>query len=136
MARYHAAGVADQPVFPGSAEVRGFLRARLAPVPRELFAALFLDTRHRLIRFEVLFAGTVDRAAVHPREVLRRALELNAAALILAHNHPSGIPEPSASDLLLTESLRQLLEAVDVRLLDHLVIGRGAEVSLAERGLL
>jgi len=78
----------------------------------------------------------VDRASVHPREVLRRALELNAAALILAHNHPSGIAEPSASDLALTRDLGDLLKKIDVRLLDHLVVGKGAEVSFAERGLL
>lgn len=126
----------EAPVLTCTTAVRRFLRWKLARMPREVFACLFLDNRHRLIRYEVLFLGTVDRAAVHPREVLRRALELNAAALILAHNHPSGIAEPSASDLALTRDLGELLGKVDVRLLDHLVVGRGAEVSLAERGLL
>jgi len=116
--------------------VRGFLRSRLGPSRREIFACLFLDSRHRLIAFEPLFLGTVDRASVYPREVLRRSLELNAAALILAHNHPSGIAEPSSADIALTSSLRELLRQIDVALLDHLVVGSGVEVSLAERGLL
>jgi DNA repair protein RadC len=126
----------DGPVLSCSATVRAFLRTRLATVPREVFGCLFMDSRHRLIRYESLFLGTVDRAAVHPREVLRRALELNAAAVILAHNHPSGVAEPSASDLALTRDLTELLSRIDVRVLDHLVVGRGAEVSFAERGLL
>jgi DNA repair protein RadC len=108
----------------------------MARSPRELFGCLFLDNRHRLIRYEVLFLGTVDRAAVHPREILRRALELNAAALILAHNHPSGVAEPSPSDLALTRDLKDLLARIDVRVLDHLVVGGDVMVSLAERGLL
>jgi DNA repair protein RadC len=116
--------------------VRRYLRLKLAHLPREVFAALFLDNRHRLIRFEILFQGTVDRASVHPREVMRRALELNAAALIFAHNHPSGVAEPSASDLALTRDLSDLLGRIDVRVLDHLVVGRGSEVSFAERGFM
>jgi DNA repair protein RadC len=123
-------------VLSSSATVRGFLRGRLGGEPREVFGCLFLDSRHRLIVFETLFMGTVDRASVHPREILRRSLELNAAALILAHNHPSGVAEPSASDVVLTRDLSDLLRRVDVRVLDHLVISRGAEVSFAERGLL
>ena len=119
-----------------SSSVRRFLRLKLAHLPREVFACLFLDNRHRLIRYEILFLGTVDRASVHPREVLRRALELNCAAVIFAHNHPSGIAEPSASDLTLTRDLMDLLGRIDVRVLDHLVVGRGSEVSFAERGLL
>ena len=124
------------PSISSSSAVRRFLRLQLGHQPREVFACLFLDNRHRLIRFESLFFGTVDRAAVHPREVLRRALELNAAAVILAHNHPSGVAEPSASDLALTEDLGDLLRRIDVRVLDHLVIGRGTEVSFAERGFI
>ncbi len=127
---------AEAPLLSCTTSVRRFLRWKLSRLPREVFACLFLDNRHRLIRYEVLFLGTVDRASVHPREVLRRALELNAAALILAHNHPSGIAEPSASDLSLTRDLGELLKQIDVRLLDHLIVGRGAEVSFAERGLL
>lgn len=134
--RCHLEVLEAGPVFDSSAAVRGFLRGRLACAPRELFGCLFLDSRHRLVSFEVLFSGTVDRATVHPREILRRALELNAAAVILAHNHPSGVAEPSVSDVALTERLKDLLAHIDVRLLDHLVVGRGEEVSLAERGLL
>ena len=130
------AGLEDQPVLSSSAEVRRLLRLKLGHQPREVFVCLFLDNRHRLICFETLFLGTVDRASVHPREVLRRALELNAAAVILAHNHPSGIAEPSASDLKLTEELAELLGRIDVRVLDHLVVGRGTEVSFAERGFI
>ena len=128
--------LSDSPLLSSSSSVRRFLRNRLAHLPREVFGCLFLDNRHRLIRFEALFLGTVDRASVHPREVLRRALELNAAALILAHNHPSGVAEPSASDVALTRDLTELLSRVEVRVLDHLVVGRGSEVSFAERGLL
>ena len=134
--RVSEAALAAQPVLSSSAEVRRFLRLKLGRQPREVFACLFLDNRHRLICFETLFLGTIDRASVHPREVLRRALEVNAAALILAHNHPSGIAEPSASDLALTEDLAELLGRIDVRVLDHLVVGGGTEVSFAERGII
>lgn len=113
-----------------------YLTARLGPRQREVFAALFLDSRHRVLRCEELFAGTIDGAAVHPREVVRRALALNAAALIVAHNHPSGVAEPSAEDVALTRRLRDALALVDVRLLDHLVVGAGTVCSLAGRGLL
>ncbi len=130
------AGLRAQPELTSSSAVRRYLRLKLAHQPREVFACLFLDNRHRLICFEPLFYGTVDRASVFPREVLRRALELNAAAVILAHNHPSGVAEPSASDLALTTDLADLLRRIDVRVLDHLVVGRGAEVSFAERGFL
>jgi DNA repair protein RadC len=124
------------PVLSCTASVRRYLRCRLARLPREVFGCLFLDSRHHLIAYEALFMGTVDRASVHPREILRRALELNAAALILAHNHPSGVAEPSSSDVVLTRDVADLLARVDVRVLDHLVVGRGSEVSFAERGLL
>lgn len=107
---------------------------RLRHQPREVFAVLFLDTRHRALAFEELFSGTIDGAEVHPREVVRRALAHNAAALIVGHNHPSGNPEPSAADRAVTQRLRQALELVDIRLLDHLIIGDGAPVSLAARG--
>lgn len=115
---------------------RDYLQARLAHRPYEVFACLFLDTRHRLIACEELFRGTVNGASVHPREVVRRALEHNAAALILAHNHPSGIAEPSQADIQLTARLRDALSLVDVRVLDHLVVAPQAWTSLAERGLL
>lgn len=113
-----------------------YLRARLAGHPYEVFAALFLDNRNRVLAFEELFRGTVDGAQVHPREVVRRALAHNAAAVIFAHNHPSGEAEPSAADLAVTRRLVDALALIDVRVLDHFVIGRKAPVSLAERGLM
>ncbi|MGV8961724.1 MAG: RadC family protein [Stenotrophomonas sp.] len=111
-----------------------YFAQRLRPRPHEVFAALFLDTRHRALAFEELFTGTLDGAEVHPREVVRRALVHNAAAVIVGHNHPSGNPEPSAADRAVTQRLRHALELVDVRLLDHFVIGDGTPVSLAARG--
>ena len=113
-----------------------FLCARLRSRPHEVFACLFLDNRHRVISFEEMFRGTIDGASVHPREVAKRALELNAAALIAAHNHPSGVAEPSRSDRAITSRLRDALALVDMRLLDHFVIGDGEVVSFAERGWL
>lgn len=111
-----------------------YFAQRLRPHPHEVFAALFLDTRHRAIAFEELFRGTVDGAEVHPREVVRRALAHNAAALIVGHNHPSGINEPSAADRAVTSRLKQALALVDVRLLDHFIVGDGPPLSLAARG--
>lgn len=113
-----------------------FLRARLRPYSYEVFAALFLDNRHRVIAFEELFRGTIDAASVYPREVVKRALELNAAAIIFTHNHPSGLPEPSAADKSLTQRLKAGLALVDIRTLDHIVVGDCTTVSFAERGLL
>jgi len=113
-----------------------YLRARLVGYPYEVFACLFLDNRHRVIAFEELFRGTIDGASVYPREVVRRAIAHNAAALILAHNHPSGVNEPSRADLAITRRLIDALALIDVRVLDHLIIGDGAPVSFAERGLL
>lgn len=110
-----------------------YLSARLRHRPQEVFAALFLDNRHRVIAYEELFSGTIDGASVHPREVVRRALTHNAAALIFAHNHPSGVAEPSAADVAITRRLKEALALIDVRVLDHIVIGDAA-VSLAERG--
>jgi DNA repair protein RadC len=103
--------------------------------PVEVFAAAFLDTRHRLIAFDELFEGTIDGASVYPREVVRRALEHHAAAVIIAHNHPSGVAEPSAADIAITVRLREALALVDVRLLDHFIVGDGRPLSLAARGL-
>ncbi len=111
-----------------------YFARRLRGQAREVFGALFLDTRHRALAFEELFHGGVDGAEVHPREVVRRALAHNAAAVIVGHNHPSGNPEPSAADHAVTRRLKDALALVDVRLLDHFVIGDGAPVSLAERG--
>ncbi len=113
-----------------------YLRARLREYPYEVFACLFLDTRHRVIVYEELFRGTVDGASVHPREVVRRALQHNAAALILAHNHPSGVAEPSQADRRITRRLSEALTLVDIRVLDHVVIGDQESVSFAQRGWL
>ena len=111
-----------------------YFSRRLRGLPHEVFAALFLDTRHRAIAFEEMFRGTVDGAEVHPREVVRRALVHNAAALIVGHNHPSGNGEPSAADRAITLRLKQALALVEIRLLDHFIVGDGAPVSLAARG--
>ncbi len=122
--------------FTSPGAVRGYLQARLRDAPREVFLVLFLDTRHRLIAAEELFLGTLGEAVVHPREVVRRAMHHNASALIVAHNHPSGVAEPSRADEVVTLRLKEALGMVDVRLLDHFVVGDGETVSLAERGLL
>ncbi len=134
--RYLACAMEQRQVFGASADVRRYLRHRLGGRPREVFAALFLDAQHRLIAYREIFLGTIDSAAVHPREVLRETLALNAAAVIFAHNHPSGIAEPSPSDLRITQRLRQALQLIDVRVLDHVVVSAVDAVSMAERGLL
>jgi DNA repair protein RadC len=113
-----------------------YFAQRLRGRPREVFAVLFLDTRHRAIAFEELFQGTIDGAHVYPREVTRRALAHNAAAAICGHNHPSGNAEPSGADRSITARLKEALALVDVRLLDHIVVGDGTPVSLAARGWL
>jgi len=118
------------------ATTRRYLASRLRDHPHEVFACLFLDNRHRVIAFEELFRGTIDGASVHPREVVRRALHHNAAALILAHNHPSGVAEPSEADRRITRRLQEALALVDVRVLDHVVVGDGESVAFAERGWL
>lgn len=115
---------------------RRYLITTLGDLPHEVFCCLFLDTRHRLICYEELFQGTIDGASVHPREVVRRALHHNAAAVILAHNHPSGVAEPSDADQRITRRLKQALQLVDIRVLDHLVVGDRTVMSFAEHGLL
>jgi len=115
---------------------RRYLVSRLRHLPHEVFACLFLDNRHRVISYEELFRGTIDGASVHPREVVKRALHHNAAAVILAHNHPSGVAEPSRADMQLTRRLVDALALVDIRVLDHFIVGEGNGVSLAERGCL
>jgi len=117
-------------------DTRRYLQARLRDLMQEVFTCLFLDNRNRVIACEELFRGTIDGASVHPREVVRRALDLNAAAVILAHNHPSGVAEPSRADEHITRRLVDALALVDVRVLDHIVVGDGESVSFAERGLL
>ncbi len=118
------------------AETRHFLLAKLRHQTREVFACLFLDNHHRVLEYEELFFGTVNGASVHPREVLKRALHHNAAALILAHNHPSGIAEPSTADQHITRQLKDTLALIDVRVLDHFIVGEGEVLSFAERGLI
>ncbi len=115
---------------------RDYLVARLRDLEYEVFCCLYLDNRHRLIEYEELFRGTIDGASVYPREVVKLALQWNAAAVIIAHNHPSGVAEPSAADERITLRVRDALALVDIRLLDHLIVGDGTCVSLAERGLL
>ncbi|NIR29150.1 MAG: JAB domain-containing protein [Gammaproteobacteria bacterium] len=134
--RYLEARLTHGNALSSPADTRDYLATRLRPYPHEVFACLFLDNRHRVLAFEELFRGTIDGAAVHPREVVKRALAHNAAALILAHNHPSGVAEPSQADRALTQRLRDALALIDIRVLDHFVVGDGETVSFAERGLL
>jgi DNA repair protein RadC len=124
------------PVFDSPQRVKDYLSLQLGSLTHEVFAVLFLDHQHRLIELEPMFRGTLTQTSVYPREVVRRAMERNAGAVILAHNHPSGLAEPSRADEYLTQTLKAALALVDVRVLDHLVVGRGAVVSFAERGLL
>ena len=117
-------------------QTQQFLSLHLQSNQREVFCCLFLDSQNALIRCEDLFTGTLDGAAVYPREVVRRALQLNAAAVILAHNHPSGVAEPSQADRRITERLQAALALLDIRVLDHIIVGTGQIYSFAERGLL
>ena len=117
-------------------DTESFLKARMQHLDHELFCCLYLDNRHRVLRFDELFRGTIDGTSVYPREVVKEALGVNAAAIILAHNHPSGVAEPSQADERITKRLKSALELVDIRLLDHFIIGDGAATSLASRGLL
>jgi DNA repair protein RadC len=118
------------------ADTEAFLKAQLRDLHHELFCCLFLDNRHRVLAFDALFRGTIDGTSVYPREVVKEALAINAAAVILAHNHPSGVAEPSQADERITRRLKSALDLVDIRLLDHLIIGHGPATSLASRGLL
>jgi DNA repair protein RadC len=117
-------------------ETRDFLRLRLADYRNEVFGCLFLDNRHRIIAVRELFQGTIDGASVYPRVVVQQAMELNAAAVVFFHNHPSGVAEPSHADEAITRRLKDALALVDVRVLDHFVVSAGESVSFAERGLL
>lgn len=116
--------------------IKDYLIARLSPREREIFASIFLDNRHRVIAYEEMFSGTVDGCGVHPREVVKRSLFHNAAAIILAHNHPSGVPEASRADENITRKLKDALALVDVRVLDHILVGGGEAVSFAEKGIM
>ena len=117
-------------------ETRNYLRLRLADYQNEVFGAVFLNNRHRIIAVRELFQGTIDGASIHPRVVVQQALSMNAAALVLFHNHPSGVAEPSHADEAITQRLKNALALVDVRVLDHFVVSAGESVSFAERGLL
>jgi len=119
-----------------SALTRNYIRTRMRAYTREVFLCLFLDNQHRVIAQEELFHGTIDGSMVHPREVVRRSLHHNAAALIFAHNHPSGVAEPSQADISITRRLKNALALIDIRTLDHLVVGDSEVTSLAERGLI
>jgi len=134
--RYLLETISRGDAFENPAVTRRFLLSKLRHQPREVFGVLFLDNAHRVIAFEELFHGTINGASVYPRVVLQRSLSLNAAAVILAHNHPSGIAEPSTADQQITETLCKVLTMVDIRVLDHFVIGEAEAVSFAERGLL
>lgn len=134
--RHLAAGLERGQALTDPARAGDYFACRLRDLPHEVFACLFLDTRHRPIAFEELFRGTLDGADVHPREVVKRCLAHNAAAVIFGHNHPSGVAEPSAADRQITERLRQALGLVEVRVLDHFIVGDGAPCSLAARGWL
>ena len=115
---------------------KDYLALKLSHLEHEVFSIIFLSNNHKIIAYEELFRGTIDAASVYPREVVKRALQLNAAALILAHNHPSGEPNPSQSDIQITQKLQQALNMVDIRILDHIIIGGEEPVSFAELGLI
>ncbi|WP_067869373.1 RadC family protein [Neptuniibacter marinus] len=117
-------------------QVREYLTLKLRHQSREVFACLFLDNKHQVINFEILFLGTINAAAVYPREVVARSLANNAAAVVFAHNHPSGVAEPSMADQQITDRLVKALDMIDVRVIDHMIVGDQEVVSFAERGLL
>ena len=131
-----AQGLHAGPVFESPGAVKDYVGLQLGNRPQEVFAVMFLDAQHRLLQLEEMFQGTLTQTSVFPREVVRRALTLNAGAVVLAHNHPSGVAEPSRADEFLTHTLQAALKLVDVRVLDHLIVGQGQVVSMAERGLM
>ncbi|MBS0569377.1 MAG: DNA repair protein RadC [Proteobacteria bacterium] len=134
--RYLACELRERETLAHPAACADYLRARIGAYPYEVFACIFLDNRHRILAFEELFRGTLDGASVHPREVVRRCLAHNAAAIVLAHNHPSGVAEPSPADRAITTELKRALETIQVRVLDHFIVGAGPPTSFAARGLL
>jgi DNA repair protein RadC len=134
--RYLACDLRERESLAHPSACADYLRARIGAYPYEVFACIFLDNRHRIIAFEEMFRGTIDGASVHPREVVRRCIAHNAAAVILAHNHPSGVAEPSQADRAITAELKRALETIQVRVLDHFIIGAGMPTSFAARGLL
>ena len=134
--RYLEAGLLNGETFSNPQQTREYLRLKLRAYPYEVFACLFLDNQHRLLSFDKLFYGTIDSAQIHARELVRAAIKHNAAAVIFSHNHPSGQAEPSRADIELTRELKKVLALIDVRVLDHIVIGDEKAVSLAERDLI
>jgi DNA repair protein RadC len=134
--RYRLEGITRGDVFNGTAATKEYLRAKYLNLDIEVFSVLFLDSQHQLIKIEELFVGTIDGAAVYPREVVKKCLHYGAAAVIFAHNHPSGVAEPSHADIAITSKLKAALQTVDIRVLDHLIIGDPNITSMAERGLL
>jgi DNA repair protein RadC len=134
--RYLAEELCRESVFTKPNDVKDYLRLLFSGYEYEAFVVLFLDIQHRLIATEELFRGTISQAPVFPREVVKRSLAVNAAALIVAHNHPSGVPEPSAADISLTRTLATTLKLVEIHLLDHIVVAGNAVVSFAERGMM
>lgn len=134
--RHLSATLKEGDVLTTPALVRNYLSSQLRHQPREVFAVLFLDNQNRLLAYEELFYGTIDGASVYPREVVKKALALNSSALILAHNHPSGVAEPSQADQRITRRLQDALELVDIRVVDHMIVGDSEVISFAERGLL
>ena len=133
--RYYEESLPAGVAIKSPADTEAFLLSKLRHLSHELFCCLYLDNRHRVLRFDEMFRGTIDGTSVYPREVVKEALAVNAAAVILAHNHPSGVAEPSQADERITRRLKSALELVDIRLLDHLIIGDGRATSLASRGL-
>ena len=134
--RASAQELSQASVFNSLSQLKRYAALHLAQLEHESFSVLYLDAHHRLMEMQTLFRGTLSQASVYPREVVKEALARNAAALVLAHNHPSGIAEPSRADEYLTQTLKSALQLVDIRVLDHLVVGQGEVVSFAERGLL
>lgn len=134
--RYFAETLAVGETIKSPADTAAFLLAKMRHLGHELFCCLYLDNRHRVLQFNEMFRGTIDGTSVYPREVVKEALRINAAAVILAHNHPSGVAEPSQADERITRRLKSALELVDIRLLDHLIVGGGETTSLAARGLI
>jgi len=134
--RYYEASLPTGTAIRSPADTEAYLRARIRHLGHEMFCCLYLDNRHRVLGFDEMFRGTIDGTSVYPREVVKEALTINAAAVILAHNHPSGVAEPSQADERITRRLKSALELVDIRLLDHLIIGDGETTSMASRGLM
>lgn len=134
--RYLREEITGRDVLTSPDATRNYLKLRLRGLSHEIFACLFLDNRHRVIEYQELFRGTIDGASVHPREVVKESIRWNAAAVIFAHNHPSGVAEPSQADLRITKRLQDALELIDVRVLDHIIVGEEEGTSFAERGLI